>query len=151
MSDTTQYCTFVVGDLFLGIDVLKVQEVLRPQPTTRVPLAPSTIRGLLNLRGQIVTSIDLRRRLGLPERTIDAEPPMNVIVRTEDGPVSLEVDDIGDVVELHVDDRERPPETLGIEHRDLVPHVYKLEHRLMLVLDTDRTVHSDVPTTAGAV
>jgi purine-binding chemotaxis protein CheW len=139
MSDTTQYCTFWVGGLFLGIDVLKVQEVLRPQPTTRVPLSAPTIRGLLNLRGQIVTAIDLRRKLALPERG-NAEPPMNVIIRTDEGPVSLDVDEIGDVVELHADDRERPPDTVRDERRELVTHVYKLADKLMLVLDTDKAV-----------
>lgn len=141
MSDTTQYCTFWVGGLYLGVEVLKVQEVLRPQPTTRVPLAPGTIRGLLNLRGQIVTAIDLRRKLALPERS-GGEPPMNVIIRTEDGPVSLDVDDIGDVVELGVADRERPPETIRDERRELVQHVYKLADRLMLVLDTDKAIQN---------
>jgi purine-binding chemotaxis protein CheW len=139
MSDTTQYCTFWVGGLFLGIDVLKVQEVLRPQPTTRVPLAAPTIRGLLNLRGQIVTAIDLRKKLALADRSA-AEPPMNVIIRTDEGPVSLDVDEIGDVVELHVDDRERPPDTVRDERRELVTHVYKLADRLMLVLDTDKAL-----------
>lgn len=141
MSDTTQYCTFWVGGLFLGVEVLKVQEVLRPQPTTRVPLAAPTIRGLLNLRGQIVTAIDLRRKLALPDRE-GGEPPMNVIIRTDDGPVSLDVDDIGDVVELHTNDRERPPETIRDERRDLVQHVYQLADRLMLVLDTDRAIQN---------
>ncbi len=141
MSDTTQYCTFYVGGLYLGVEVLKVQEVLRPQPTTRVPLAGATIRGLLNLRGQIVTAIDLRRKLGLPERET-GEPPMNVIIRTDDGPVSLDVDDIGDVVELTMNDRERPPETIRDERRELVQHVYQLTDRLMLVLDTDRAIQN---------
>jgi purine-binding chemotaxis protein CheW len=141
VSDTTQYCTFWVGGLFLGVEVLKVQEVLRPQPTTRVPLAAPTIRGLLNLRGQIVTAIDLRRKLALPDRE-GGDPPMNVIIRTDDGPVSLDVDDIGDVVELHTNDRERPPETIRDERRDLVQHVYQLADRLMLVLDTDRAIQN---------
>jgi purine-binding chemotaxis protein CheW len=141
MSDTTQYCTFWVGDLFLGVEVLKVQEVLRPQPTTRVPLAPRTIRGLLNLRGQIVTAVDLRHKLALPDRTGE-QAPMNVIIRTEDGPVSLDVDKIGDVVELSVDDRERPPETIRDERRELVSHVYKLADRLMLVLDTGKAIEN---------
>lgn len=140
-SATTQYCTFWVGGLFLGIDVLKVQEVLRPQPTTRVPLAPPTIRGLLNLRGQIVTAIDLRKKLALPERTA-SEPPMNVIIRTDEGPVSLDVDEIGDVIELPVEDRERPPDTVQGERRELVTSVYKLADQLMLVLDTDKATQN---------
>ena len=138
---TTQYCTFWVGGLFLGINVLKVQEVLRPQPTTRVPLAPPTIRGLLNLRGQIVTAIDLRRKLALPDRTA-AEPPMNVIIRTDEGPVSLDVDDIGDVIELPIEDRERPPDTVQGERRELITAVYKLADQLMLVLDTDKATQN---------
>src|SRR5438132_562711 len=102
MTGRKQFATFFLESLFLGVEVLKVQEVIRYQEMTRVPLAPAMIQGLINLRGQIVTAIDLRRRLQLPPRT-DGRLPMNVVVRTDDGPVSLLVDSIGDVVELQDD------------------------------------------------
>ena len=139
MSDSKQFCTFFINGLFFGIEVLKVQEVIRYQEMTSVPLAPSTIRGLINLRGQIVTAIDLRRRLELPARGED-QLPMNVVVRTDDGAVSLLVDEIGDVVEIQDDVRERPPETLRGVARELVTGVYKLKERLLLILDTEKTV-----------
>lgn len=134
-----QFCTFHVGDLFLGVEVLRVQEVIRAQPMTRVPLAPAEVSGLINLRGQIVTAIDLRRRLGLPDRAQGVEP-MCVVARTDDGVVSLLVDEIGDVIEATEDGFERPPETLAGKAQGLIPGVYKLADRLLLVLDTDKTV-----------
>ncbi len=139
MTDSKQYSTFFLNGLFLGVEVLKVQEVIRYQEMTRVPLAPTMIQGLINLRGQIVTAIDLRRRLELPPRP-EGQLPMNVVVRSEDGAVSLLVDEIGDVVEIQDEAYERPPETLKGVARELVTGVYKLKDRLLLILDTERTV-----------
>jgi purine-binding chemotaxis protein CheW len=139
MTNTKQFCTFFVNGLFFGVEVLKVQEVIRYQGMTRVPLAPATIQGLINLRGQIVTAIDLRRRLELPPRD-DEQLPMNVVVRSDDGAVSLLVDEIGDVVEIQDDIYEHPPETLKGVARELVQGVYKLKERLLLILDTEKTV-----------
>ena len=140
MTNTKQFCTFFVNGLFFGVEVLKVQEVIRYQGMTRVPLAPTMIQGLINLRGQIVTAIDLRRRLELAPRETD-ELPMNVVVRSDDGAVSLLVDEIGDVVEIQDDIYERPPETLKGVARELVQGVYKLKERLLLILDTEKTVN----------
>jgi len=140
MTNTKQFCTFFVNDLFFGVEVLKVQEVIRYQGMTRVPLAPATIQGLINLRGQIVTAIDLRRRLELPPRDAE-ELPMNVVVRSDDGAVSLLVDEIGDVVEIQDDIYEQPPETLKGVARELVQGVYKLKEQLLLILDTEKTVN----------
>lgn len=137
-----QYSTFFVGDLFFGIDVLQVQEVLRYQKMTRVPLAPDVIEGLINLRGQIVTAIDLRRRLGLQHR-VDGENPMNMVVRTEDGAVSLLVDEIGDVLEVGPETFEPPPENVDPAVRPLIRGVHKLKDRLLLILDTGKAV--DLP------
>jgi purine-binding chemotaxis protein CheW len=137
MITSIQFCTFYLDGLYLGVDVQKVQEVIRYQEMTRVPLASSMVNGLINLRGQIVTAIDLRRRLGLPERPVD-KLPMNVVVRTDDGVVSLLVDQIGDVQEVDSDTFERTPETLQGEARKLIQGVYKLSDRLLLVLDTER-------------
>jgi len=134
-----QFSTFFVGGLFFGIDVRSVQEVLCFQPMTRVPQAPDVIEGLINLRGQIVTAIDMRRRLGLPVRSGD-ESPMNMVVRTADGAVSLLVDEIGDVLDVDSATWEKPPENLDSEAREIIRGVYKMKDRLLLVLDTERTV-----------
>jgi purine-binding chemotaxis protein CheW len=138
--NSKQYCTFFLNGLFFGVEVLNIQEVLRYQQMTRVPLAPATVQGLINLRGQIVTAIDLRHRLELPARA-SGVLPMNVVVRSEDGAISLLVDEIGDVVEIEDDVFESPPETLRGVARDLIKGVYKLKERLLLVLDTERTVN----------
>ena len=134
-----QLATFYAGDRYLGIDVTRVQEVIRHQEITRAPLAASEIRGLINLRGQIVLAFDLRRRLGLPARN-DGAPPMNVVVRTPDGLVSLLVDRIGDVLDVDTDLFEQPPETLQGEARELIRGAYKLDGALLLELDTDRAL-----------
>jgi purine-binding chemotaxis protein CheW len=133
-----QFSTFFVADLFFGVDVLNVQEVLRFQQMTAVPQAPRVIEGLINLRGQIVTAIDMRRRLGLPPRAGD-KSPMNMVVRTSDGAVSLLVDEIGDVLEMDAATYERPPENLDPAAREIIRGVYKLKGRLLLVLDAERT------------
>jgi purine-binding chemotaxis protein CheW len=137
----SQYSTFYVGDLFFGIEVLKVQEVLRYQEMTHVPLAPVVIEGLINLRGQIVTAVDMRRTLKLEPRAADLTP-MNVVVRSEDGAVSLLVDEIGDVVEPPRDSYEQAPETMPPEQRELIEGVYKLDVGLLLVLNTERVLQT---------
>jgi purine-binding chemotaxis protein CheW len=137
-----QFCTFYVRGMFLGLEVTCIQEVIRYQPLTEVPLTQPVIAGLMNLRGQIVTAIDLRHRLGLPARD-PGERPLNVVVRTPDGAVSLLVDEIGDVIEVSEDDFERPPETLGDDARALIRGAYKLKDRLLLVLDAARTIDAE--------
>jgi purine-binding chemotaxis protein CheW len=123
--------------MLFGVDVMNVQEVIRYQEMTIVPLASATIRGLINLRGQIVTAIEMRARLGLPPRAAE-NLPMNVVTTTADGVVSLLVDEIGDVLEVEERSFERAPETMGVAFRDLVPGVFKLEGRLLLLLDAER-------------
>jgi purine-binding chemotaxis protein CheW len=120
-----------------------VQEVIRSQVMTRVPLASRVVRGLINLRGQIVTALDLRRRLDLPDRPPD-RLPMNVVVRIEGGLLSLLVDEIGDVLETSPDTFERPPETLRGAARQLISGTYKLKGRLLLLLDIDQLVRAGV-------
>jgi purine-binding chemotaxis protein CheW len=140
MSNAQQFCTFYVDRQFFGVPVQQVQEVIRYQEMTRVPLVPRVIRGLINLRGQIVVAIDLRRRLNAPERPED-QLPMNVVVRTPDGALSLLVDEIGDVLEVQEETFERPPETLQGIARDLVLGVHKLPGGLLLILDTEKAVN----------
>lgn len=134
-----QYSTFQVGDLFFGVEVVKVQEVLRYQEMTRVPLAPDVVQGLINLRGQIVTALDMRSRLGLAQRPPEMTP-MNLVLRSDEGAVSLLVDEIGDVLEVETDCYERVPETLPAEQRELIAGVCKLDGRLLLVLDTEKAM-----------
>ena len=139
MSEPQQYCTFIVDDLFFGVEVLRVQEVIKYLDMTPVPLASSVIEGLINLRGQIVTAIDLRRRLELPDRG-DGHEPMNVVIRTDEGTVSLLVDQIGDVLELDENTLEPPPPTIHGIAKELVTGVHKLETELLLILDVDKVI-----------
>jgi purine-binding chemotaxis protein CheW len=139
MAENKQYCTFYLGKLFFGVKVENVQEVFKYQEMTRVPLAPSVVRGLINLRGQIITAIDLRARLGMEELP-EGQMPMNVVVRTEEGVVSLLVDEIADVLEVSEENFERPPDTIDEITRELVLGVYKLDNKLLLILDTGKTV-----------
>lgn len=140
MARAQQYCTFYLDAYYFGIDVLKVQEIIRYQEMTRVPLASIVVRGLINLRGQIVTAIDLRRRLEMKDRPAD-QLPVNVVVQTDDGAVSLLVDEIGDVLEVDESFFENPPETLQGTARELICGAYKLPNRLLLLLDTTKTVN----------
>lgn len=137
-----QYCTFYVADLFFGVAVAEVQEVLRHQPMTPVPRAAGAVTGLINLRGQIVTAIDLRHRLGLPPRERD-RLPMNVIVRTRGEVISLLVDDIGDVIDLTGPTgaaAEPAPSNLPARLQEMVSEVRPLAASILLVLDVDSAV-----------
>jgi purine-binding chemotaxis protein CheW len=134
-----QLSTFFIDDHLFGVEVATVQEVIRYQPMTRVPLAPPALSGLINLRGQVITAVDLRQRLGFPDRTAD-ELPMDVIVQTKDGLVSLLVDRIGDVVEVSEEAFEEPPETLLGIARELIRGAYKLDDALLLSLDVEAAV-----------
>ena len=137
MTQTQQFCTFYLDKLLFGVQLEKVQEVIRYLELTEIPLAPRVVSGLMNLRGQIVTCIDLRRRLELADRPGESSP-MNVVIQSADGAVSLLVDDIGDVVEANEESFERPPETLQGNVRELILGVHKLEKQLMHVLDTGK-------------
>jgi purine-binding chemotaxis protein CheW len=139
MNNKRQFCTFFVDNLFLGIDVQQVQEVIRYQEMTRIPLAPTAIRGLINLRGQIVTAIDLRCWMELPPRP-PTELPMNVVVRDGENAISLLVDRIGDVLEVDDELFEPPPATVRANVRGMIRGAYKQPDRLLLVLDTARAM-----------
>ena len=139
MKDVKQLATFYLDGQLFGVEVSQVQEVIRYQEMTPVPQAPAVVAGLINLRGQIVTAVDVRARFGLPPLSGDREP-MNVVLATSDGVVSLLVDEIGDVLELSEADFERPPATLPAVFRDVVVGVYKLERSLLLMLDVERIV-----------
>jgi purine-binding chemotaxis protein CheW len=137
MAHTSQFCTFYLDKLLFGVELKGVQEVIRSLDMTKVPLAPAVVSGLINLRGQIVTAIDLRRRLEL-EPSPAGTLAMNVVMRSEDGAVSLLVDEIGDVVEVEEESFEPPPETLRGSVRAMILGVHKLDQGLMHVLNTER-------------
>lgn len=139
METEIQYCTFYVDNLLFGIEVCQVQEVLREQTLTHVPLANHAVEGLINLRGQIVTAIDLRRRFEMPERD-SSGGEMNVVVNVLNATTSLIVDRVGDVLTLPSDSYEAAPETLRGIGRELITGAYKLDDRLLLILDAQRAV-----------
>ena len=137
MAHTSQFCTFYLDKLLFGVELKGVQEVIRSLDMTKVPLAPAVVSGLINLRGQIVTAVDLRRRLELEPRPANMSA-RNVVVRSEDGAVSLLVDKIGDVVEVEETSFEPPPETLRGPVRSMILGVHKLNDRLLHVLDIEK-------------
>ena len=135
----TQLSTFHVGKYLFGVDVSLVQEVVRLQQMTPVPLASAEMAGLINLRGEVLTAIDLRARLGLPPAEGDREP-VNVVVRVDDEPVSLLVDEIGGVLEVSQVPFEQTPSTVDERVRSLLLGAYTLPDRLLLALNARRVL-----------
>jgi purine-binding chemotaxis protein CheW len=138
-----KYCTFHLDKYYFGIEVEQVQEIIKYQQITPVSLAPPAVKGLINLRGQIVTAVDLRCLLELPGREED-ESPMNIVVHTEQGAFSLLVDRIGDVLELEDDKYESPPENLEGIAQTLIRCVYKLDNALLMTMEIEQIVSIDV-------
>ena len=138
--------TFKVADLFMGIDLSHVQELMRPQEMATVPLAPAAVEGLINLRGQIVTALDMRRILGLAPLHEHSAPSMNIVVHCEGGPVSLLVDEICDVIDvpsLFIDrGSTQLPENLPSGQRALLKGIHQLESCLLLVLNTEQVIEA---------
>jgi purine-binding chemotaxis protein CheW len=134
-----QYVTFRIGGLLFGIGVDKVQEVIRYQEMTVVPLAPGSIDGLINLRGQIVVAVDTRHSLGL-STFAGGTSPMNIVIHTSEGAVSLLVDEIHDVIDVPLEAYAPVPDNLPPQQRSLIECVYDLQEGLMLVLDTARVL-----------
>lgn len=136
MSSETQYCTFFVDGLLFGVEVLQVQEIMSEFVVGSVPLAPPMIAGLINHRGQIVTAIDMRKRLDLPASTIP--PARMLVVRCNEETFALLVDKIGDVVAANPKDFEDAPENVNESARELVEGAYKLTDRLLLPLRMEK-------------
>lgn len=139
LEEKNSFCTFWVEGLYFGIEVSRVQEVIREQITTVVPLAPNVVNGLMNLRGQIVTALDLRHRFGLPV-VKEGQSQMNVVIRTPEGPVSLMVDKIGDVATVDPDDFEQAPETLDESIKALIHGAFKLDDQLLLIINAESAI-----------
>ncbi len=131
-----KYCTFRLAGQLFGLPVEGVQEILRAQPLTPVPLAAESVRGLMNLRGLIVLAIDLRRRLALPSRDRE-DTCKNVVVRTDRGPVSLQVDEVGDVITVDTRTRDEIPQYVSEQARSKISGAYKLPQELLLVLNSE--------------
>jgi purine-binding chemotaxis protein CheW len=137
----SQFVTFRAGGLLFGVDVLQVQEIIRYQAMTPVPLAPPAVKGLINLRGQIMAALDLRTLLKV-ETESNENKPMNVIVHTGEETISLLVDSIGDVIETKKDDFELTPETVKAHIRGILDGVFKLKEELLLVLNAKACIES---------
>jgi len=137
--ENVQFCTFYLGELLLGVEVRHVREVLREQRVTRVPMAPPMVSGLINLRGQIITAIDLRKRLQMDSGT-SAPWRANIIVKVDQSTVSFLVDAVAEVEEMQNRSFEPPPETLEGIARLLVEGVYKLPKQLLLILNPEKVL-----------
>lgn len=134
-----QLCTFRLGPLYLGIDVRDVREVVQHADVTMVPNADPAIEGLINLRGQIATAIDLCRRLEVTPTESDLKP-IHLVILSDGEPVTLLVDSIGDVIDVDSDAYEPPPATMTGIARELILGTYKLEDELLLILDIEKAV-----------
>ncbi len=134
-----EYVTAVIGHQLFGLPISQVQDVFMPERLTRVPLSPGEIAGVLNLRGRIVTVIDMRARLGLPKAS-DGKPPMAVGVDLRGESYGLLIDEIGEVLKLPDDGREDNPVNLDPRMAKLAGGVHRLDGRLMVVLDVDRVL-----------
>ncbi|MBD1913812.1 MULTISPECIES: chemotaxis protein CheW [unclassified Leptolyngbya] len=135
-----QICTFFLNNTRFGIGVEHVQEIIRQQPLTQVPLAAPDVCGLMNLRGQVIPVVDLPCRLGLRSAPCGSEKETvyNIIVSAEDDVVSFIVDDIGDILECSTETLEPPPATLDTYIRSSLTGAYKLEHDFLLLLNTQK-------------
>jgi purine-binding chemotaxis protein CheW len=141
-SVTTQLCGFKIMGDFYAIPVLDVQEVIKPQSLTPVPLSPQYVGGLINLRGQIVTSVSLRRLFEIEDE--DTDEHMNIIVRNGDSLYALVVDEILDVIDVDESRFERIPETISENIKKYISGVYKLEENLLILLDLEKVLSVDI-------
>ena len=139
MSAREMLCTFQIAGQWFGIEAAGVQEILRHQPVTALTWASDAVRGLVNLRGQIVTAVDLRRGLRFPPRD-EHQAPTHVVVRVGGSAVSLWVDDVGEVLEVDADRREDVPPTLPDSLHGWIRGVYRTPDHLLLALDVPRLV-----------
>lgn len=134
------FVTASIADQMFGIPVLQVQDVLGPQKITRIPLAPPEIAGSLNLRGRIVTAVDVRKRLGLGERPAENRG-MSIVVDLKGELYSLMVDNVGEVLSLSSVEFERQPATMDQRWREVSTGIYRLKSSLLVVLDVSRLLN----------
>lgn len=144
---TREYVTIRLAGQLLGIPVLMVHDVLSPQRITRIPLAPDWVAGVLNLRGRIVTAIDLRQRLGFKPHD-ERGKEMSVVVEHHGESYSLQIDQVGEVLSLEDSAIERNPVTLDQRWREVSLGIYRLEEELLVIVDVERLLDFE---TAGVV
>ena len=137
-SQTNQYCGFKIGDEEYAIPVMEVQEVIKPQQVTPIPLSQDQIRGLINLRGQIVTSVSLRKLFGKEDDL--SKDHMNIIVRGSDGLFSLVVDEITDIIDIQACSVEKAPDTINAKLKKYVSKIFKREQGLVILLKIDELI-----------
>ena len=137
----SEYVTATIGGQLFGLPIARVQDVFAPERLTRVPLAPVEIAGILNLRGRIVTAIDMRRRLGLPAREA-GQPSMAIGIEFEGESLGLLIDGVGEVLKLADSERERNPVNLDRRLASVSAGVYRLDGQLLVILDVDRVLET---------
>jgi purine-binding chemotaxis protein CheW len=135
----TEYVTVMIGGQLFGLPISRVQDVFMPDRVTRVPLSAPEIAGVLNLRGRIVTAVDMRRRLGLPPRS-DGRPPMAGGIELKGESYGLLIDTVGEVMKLGDDTREPNPVNLDPRLARVSGGVHRLEGQLMVILDVDQVL-----------
>jgi len=140
-SNTTQYVTVVIGGQLFGIPIGKVHDVFMPESITRVPRSENEIAGVLNLRGRIVTAIDMRRLLGLDDRAKD-EMKMAVGIEYRGESYGFIIDNVGEVLNLTDDSREANPTNLNRNWTNISAGVHRLEGQLMVILDVEKLLGS---------
>ena len=141
-SNLKEYVTAMIGGQLFGLPILRVQDVFIPERLTRVPLAPSEIAGVLNLRGRIVTLIDMRGRLGLDKREHGSQP-MAIGVESRGESYGLLIDSIGEVLKLDDDTREPNPINLDPRLARVSVGIHRLEGQLLMVVDVERVLDID--------
>lgn len=139
--NTRDFLTIIIAGQRFGIPVLQVQDVLRQQKITRIPLASAEIAGSLNLRGRIVTAIDVRKRLNITTKRPD-KPPMSVVVEHQGELYSLIIDEVGDVITLEDDHIEKNPGTLDISWRDISVGIYQMESELLVIMEVSKLLET---------
>jgi purine-binding chemotaxis protein CheW len=145
---STEYVTAMIGDQLFGLPILRVQDVFAPEHLTRVPLAPPEIAGILNLRGRVVTLIDMRCRLGLGQRESHGSP-MAIGVESRGESYGFMVDNVGEVLKLDDAKRERIPINLDARLARVATGIHRLEGQLLIVVDVDRILDVGATTIAA--
>lgn len=145
-SKTIQYCGFKICDEEYAIPVMEVQEVIKPQQVTPIPLAQDQVRGLINLRGQIVTCISLRKLFGKDDDL--SKNHMNIIVKGVDGLFALVVDDITDIIDIHDDELEKTPDIINPMLKKYVSKIYKRKQGLVILLKINELIKIETPDTS---
>lgn len=137
-----EYLTMFIDDQIFGIPVLQIQDVLKQQTITKIPLAPDEVAGSLNLRGRIVTAIDLRCKLGMPATEDSEHTSMSVVVEHDNELYSLIIDRVGDVLKLKEDSYEPTPATLDKVWKDIASGIHRLDTALLIVVDVSKLIQT---------